>query len=272
MTPLPFHDSAHNMYENSQTRSSCHSSNGSHSSGNDLNQLPSNTANVHPPHAPAVYKPADVNLFKVTGTNQQRFPNSSVFLENSDILDDKDYPQVYKHHNHRHSTIAMPQPPQPLDQRGRRSSDTRLMHTASDRELNMLPGDDQLQPIFNMAHVLGVALPSPIGGVRNHTATSAPTAPNIDAYGVPQITEIDFDNIDATYDPLELSIHEMLDADDTTDAAKASAIAAARKQRLSLHTVNIGDGIECNTRTSDNRNFFKSLPNLSASSENLLQK
>lgn len=255
MTPLPFHDSAHNMFDHSQTRSS--STTTSNGSGNELNQI--STAG----------KTTDTGMFKVNAQpSAHRYPNSSVFLENSDILDDKDYPQMYKPHQ-RHSTVTIPAViVQPLSaeqtdvERMRRMSDTRLMHAISDRDLeNTNAINNSKQPIFNMAHVFGVSVP--IG----HTPIGIHGAATTDeSLSVPQITEIEFDNSVNTYDPLDFSIHETLETDPNSTASN-------RRQRLSLHTVSVTDSSDQNGhRVVDNRNFFKSLPNLSASSENLLQK
>lgn len=250
MTPFPFHSSAHNMFDHSQTRSSSSTSNGS---GKDLNQMS------------GTIKPADAGLFKVNAQpSAHRYPNSSVFLENSDILDDKDYPPIKPHH--RHSTVTLPPPlPQPSEllpsiDPARRMSDTKLVHAISDRELQNGSGGSR-QPIFNMAHVLGISMP-----MGPTISSGPPGATNHDSFAIPQVTEINFDNSQSTYDPLEFSIQDMLD----TEAAAASS--SQRRQRLSLHTVTVSDGTEREHRVADNRNFFKSLPNLSASSENLLQK
>ncbi|KAJ6643182.1 hypothetical protein Bhyg_08138 [Pseudolycoriella hygida] len=88
---LPFHDSAHNMSENVRNSgefdSPMASCSGDH---HDINQMPN------------PMKTSDLNLFKV---NQRTVghppPSSAIFLENSDILNDTDYPRLYQ----RHSTI-----------------------------------------------------------------------------------------------------------------------------------------------------------------------
>lgn len=250
MTPFPFHSSAHNISDHSRTRSSSSTSNGS---TKDLNQMS------------GMYKPTDVGLFKVNvQPSAHRYPNSSVFLENSDILDDKDYPPIKPHH--RHSTVTLPAPlPLPsdlpsIDPAVRRMSDTKLTHAISDCELQNGNGVNH-QPIFNMAHVLGISVP--MGSARTNQQISAI---NHDSFAIPQITEINFDNSQSTYNPLDFSIH------DFAESETAAVAAAQRRQRLSLHTVTVSDGIDREHRVADNRNFFKSLPNLSASSENLLQK
>lgn len=326
MTPMPFHDSAHNMYEQqSQTRSSGQSSAASHggSMGNDLNEIPTSASSVkQPPQTAQPMAPpsADANLFKVNVMQTtNRYPNSSVFLENSDILDDKEYAQMYRtaamgqqqqqpshyypmqsshnnnqhahqpqHRHHRYSTIAMPT--QPVQQqssatsssyiadRARRSSDTRLMHTLSERELHHGNGLNLHQPIFNMAGMDAYSRPLTTTNAHHHplayTTTNERNAD--DSYAMPQATEIQFDHV---YQPLELNIHEVMDAE-AAATALAQTTMRNHKPRLSLHTVNVaadvadeyyGRGHRAGT-VSDNRKFFKSLPNLSASSENLLQK
>lgn len=322
MTPLPFHDSAHTMYEaNSQLRSVHSSMDGS---GLDLNQIPnsaqampltggtsSNTiasTSNNPLGQQQQQHKNDYGLFKVHSSGQHRnssssnqqqqhhhYPTSSVFLENSDILDDKDYPKLY----HRHSAIMMA--PDTIscdsDAKIRRYSDTKLLHTANhldddddDEESDLYMNEtynNHPMPIFNVATVLGSSIP----------ATTHDTHP--ENY---QITDIIFDSntTGGTFDPLELNIQEMLELDTSRNVL--------RKPRYSLN--NVADGIDerCNVHYSDagndnyggavsnsggggggsgagvtnnttayvnnpdNRNMFKSMPNLSASSENLLQK
>lgn len=286
MTPLPFHDSAHTMYEaNSQLRSVHSSMDGS---GLDLNQIP-NSAQVMPLMGgtssntiASTSNPGhktEYGLFKVhssgqhRGSSQHHYPTSSVFLENSDILDDKDYPKLY----HRHSAIMMA--PDSIscdsDAKLRRYSDTKLLHTANndddddDCDLYMSEAyDNQPMPIFNVATVLGASIPT------NNMNETHP-----ENY---QITDIIFDSNTNTYDPLELNIQEMLELD------MATSRSGLRKPRHSMN--NVADGVDekCNVHYSDagnnstnttpyvnnpeNRNMFKSMPNLSASSENLLQK
>lgn len=299
MTPLPFHDSAHTMYEaNSQLRSVHSSMDGS---GLDLNQIP-NSAQAMPltggissntiasTSNPGQHK-NDYGLFKIHTNGQQHrnninqhqhYPTSSVFLENSDILDDKDYPKLY----HRHSAIMMA--PDTIscdnDAKIRRYSDTKLLHSAhnvddDDDENDLYMNEtynNHPMPIFNVANVLGASIPTTTH--ENHPENY-------------QITDIIFDSntTGGTYDPLELNIQEMLELDIATSRN------ALRKPRYSMN--NVADGVDekcknvhysdtgnddnnsstINNTTPyvnnpDNRNMFKSMPNLSASSENLLQK
>lgn len=289
MTPLPFHDSAHTMYEaNSQLRSVHSSMDGS---GLDLNQIP-NSAQVMPlmggtssntiASTSNTGHKTEYGLFKVHSSgqhrsnNQHHYPTSSVFLENSDILDDKDYPKLY----HRHSAIMMA--PDTIscdsDAKIRRYSDTKLLHSTNndddDFETDVYMNqtyDNQPMPIFNVANVLGTSIPTTLNETDSENY---------------QITDIIFDSNTSgcnTYDPLELNIQEMLELD------MATSRSALRKPRYSMN--NVADSIDiekCNVNYSDagnnttnttayvnntdNRNMFKSMPNLSASSENLLQK
>lgn len=248
MTPLPFHDSAHTMYEAGSQLRSVHSS--IDGSGLDLNQIPNSaqmmplvgtssntiasTSNEAAAHAAAAAAKNEYSMYKMhsnggsnsathRNTCQQsqtqqhqlhHYPTSSVFLENSDILDDKDYPKLY----HRHSTIMMTPDARDRDARIRRYSDTKLLHTGNgDDDMGGIGGgvdDDndvymnessynhQPMPIFNVANVLGASIP-----------TTSECDGHSENY---QITDIIFDSNATggnTYDPLELNIQEMLELD-----------------------------------------------------------
>ncbi|XP_031616595.1 uncharacterized protein LOC116336700 [Contarinia nasturtii] len=307
----PFHDSAHTMYEanNGSQLRSIHSSMDGCGSDLDLNQIPNSaqvtipltggtSANTIASTSNPDHNINEYSLFKVhsSGHQQQQqnrntnnqhhhYPTSSVFLENSDILDDKDYPKLY---HHRHSAIMMAPDTMNYDSDAkiRRYSDTKLLHASAldddddDNDVYMTYNNNQPMPIFNVATVLGASIPS----------THDTHAENY------QITDIIFDSNTTgtgTYDPLELNIQEMLELD------MATSRSALRKPRHSMN--NVADGVDekCNVHYSDqagstganrnngtnnspnvnayvshpdNRNIFKSMPNLSASSENLLQK
>lgn len=257
MTPLPFHDSAHTMYEAGSQLRSVHSS--IDGSGLDLNQIP-NSAQMMPlvgtssntiastSNEATIGAKNEYSMFKIhssgggggsvvgstahRSTCQQQsqqqqqhlhhYPTSSVFLENSDILDDKDYPKLY----HRHSTIIMTPDSRGCDRdaRIRRYSDTKLLHTGNnddddgnDDETDAYMGQETYNhhhhhhhhqhpmPIFNVANVLGASIP-------NTSECDAHT----ENY---QITDIIFDSNatgGSTYDPLELNIQEMLELDMAT--------------------------------------------------------
>lgn len=218
MTPLPFHDSAHNMTENVRNSgefdSPVASCSGDH---HDINQMPNPN------------KTNELNLFKVSPrTVRHNPPSSAIFLENNDILNDTDYPRLYQ----RHSTVYTA-PEKSKDTR--RYSDTKLLQQNS----------NVIVPIFNVTSVLGATV------ANTSTQNTKQTSPNI--------TDIIFENSGSTYDPLELNIQEMLELD-----IRQHQLTATNAARLSLNNVS-------NQLSADNRNFFKSLPNLSASSENLLQ-
>lgn len=282
MTPLPFHDSAHTMYEaNSQFRSVHSSMDGSGFSGFDLNQIP-NSAHVLPLVGASSNTIASTSndgsnkheygLLKVHSSgphrnSQHQYPTTSVFLENSDILDDKDYPKLY-----RHSTIMMPDEINcNSDAKTRRYSDTKLLHAANnddndddDEEHNVYMRENYNQPlpIFNVATVLGASIPT--------TSNEAHT----ENY---QITDIIFDGqiTGGTYDPLELNIQEMLELDMANSRRYSmNNVADGVDEKCNIHYTDVGSNVNntAHVNNSDNRNIFKSMPNLSASSENLLQK
>lgn len=282
MTPMPFHDSLHNMNEIAPRRSLSNSTSGSVT---DINQLPNQSACISNSSPPSTsrqpqlsirsdtsstagqHKTNDLNLFKVH-TNPT-VPNSALFLENSDILNDAQYPKLY----HRHSTILVAPPAiesgSLSEDRAnstaphkdhRRYSDTKLLHqrpAGSGQEIP--PSIDRALPIFNVTSVLGVSIPPPT------------------ALGPEPSTEIIFETVDqSTFDPLELNIQEMLELDVYRQSHPTTPAATnTRRGRLSLHNVSVsGAAGEPPSGPSNNepRNFFKSLPNLSASSENLLEK
>lgn len=185
------------------------------------------------------------------------FPNSAVFLENDDILNDADYPKLY----HRHSTIFMsPEINDNLDKflvkDTRRYSDTKLMHQQRIGTSSAGRPVECVVPIFNVTNVLGVAIPSTTVSNADEPAAN--------------VTDIIFEQSGAansTFDPLELNIAEMLELD-------VHQHLAHKKARLSLNNVtsDIDATAVVATGAPVNRNLFKSLPNLSASSENLLQQ
>lgn len=221
LTPLPFHDSVHNMCEIPLRTSS---STSSHHSSNDSNQTPTVRTN-------------DLSLFKIN-SQQVKFPNSAVFLENRDILNDQQtYPKMY----HRHSAVLLS--PDLKDKfldkvkDTRRYSDTKLLqqHTAASNS------------IFNVTNLLGPTIITTPGESAEHLM---PT---------PQITDIIFET-NTNFDPLELNIQELLELDVNTQNVE-------KKSQLSLN-----QEICCDVSEIEKKKYlFKSLPNLSASSENLLQ-
>lgn len=251
LNPLPFHDSAHTMYEPYQMHSSEYSSaneSGRDGSQNESGVYAASTGSVYSSkkHAvasvPTSSRVPEANMFNVNAQYARHFPNTSIFLENSDILDDKEYPKLY----HRHSTIMAEHGDGDQDTE-RRYSDTRLQH-ASNSDGDSLTSDDNenvqvSQPIFNVANVLGTVIP--------------PAYTQVNA--VPQTTDIIFDNTSpgGTFDPLKLQEQEAINA-------RHRAI-----PRHSMHDVALR---QAQPTAAATRNVFKSMPNLSGSSENLLQK
>lgn len=78
----------------------------------------------------------------------------------------------------------------------------------------------------------------------------------------PQVSDIAFEVSAHNYDPLELNIQEMLELDGkTSENRKRSVLSLTREQPVPCHKANNYEA---------NRLVFKSLPNLSASSESLL--
>lgn len=278
MTPMPFHDSVHNMSEIAPRRSFSNSTSGSVT---DISQLPNQSTNPSPAStatqqqmpirsaaSPAGQnKTNDLNLFKVH-TNPTA-PNSALFLENSDILNDAQYPKLYQ----RHSTVFVAPPhietessiedrvdPAVPHRDHRRYSDTKLLHQRTAGSVQEMPiSIERTVPIFNVTSVLGISIPPPT------------------ALGPEPSTDIIFETVDqTTFDPLELNIQEMLELDVfRQNQLTPSATVNFRKGRLSLHNVSITGAAgepRSGPSTNEPRNFFKSLPNLSASSENLLEK
>lgn len=238
LTPLPFHESVHNMCEiplrtNSSSNSSHHSSN-----ENNLNQT-------------TVVRTNDLSLFKIN-SQQIKFPNSAVFLENRDILNDQQtYPKMY----HRHSAVLLS--PDLKDKflgkvkDTRRYSDTKLLQQQQQNK-------SASNSIFNVTNLLGpTIITTPINSNELLMQQQQPSAP--------QITDIIFET-NTNFDPLELNIQELLELDvNTQNLQKKSQLSL--NQEIYAGDVKICDGSEIEKK----KYLFKSLPNLSASSENLLQ-
>lgn len=240
MTPLPFHDSVHNMYENPVRSSSSTSGGGS---GHNLNEAPSSSTSANNPNT------SDLQYFKVNAQSLN-YSNSAVFLENSDILNDAGYPKLY----HRHSTIFMtPEINDNLDKflgkDVRRYSDTRLLKQKS---------DEMPIPIFNVPNV-----------------TDVPLASVDQTFESNNITDIIFENSGHHFDPLELNIQEMLELDVRQNVNQSQPDRAKARHSLNnVSSVTTAAIVNCDGsgNFAENRKIFKSLPNLSGSSENLLQK
>ncbi|GAB0092540.1 uncharacterized protein DMENIID0001_075420 [Sergentomyia squamirostris] len=159
--------------------------------------------------------------------------SSAVFLENRDILNDGSYPKV----NCRHSSVGIN--PQEMVETNlpkdtRRFSDTKLLQQSD-------------AVIFNVTNLLGPSVPAKMPD------------------GQPQITDIIFE-ANSSFDPLELNIQEMLELD--IQQQRMSTSSAKVNLLVSGGATAVPD-IAAGGRS---RPLFKSLPNLSGSSENLLQK
>uniref|UniRef100_A0A1B0EXA8 Uncharacterized protein n=1 Tax=Lutzomyia longipalpis TaxID=7200 RepID=A0A1B0EXA8_LUTLO len=221
MTPLAFHDSVHNIYEQQPPMRASSSSGNASGSGRSSQE--------HIISAPGPSRTGDLSLFKLGNTS------SAVFLENRDILSDGAYPKV----TCRHSSVGI----NPTDGGGtdgvppkdtRRFSDTKLLQQSADPAAN--------DAIFNVTNLLGPSIPA-----------------KCDA--TPQITDIIFE-AGSSFDPLELNIQEMLELD----------IQQQKKSQLSLNATSAKVNLLTSEVPPKSRPLFKSLPNLSGSSENLLQK
>ncbi|XP_058834819.1 uncharacterized protein LOC131692011 [Topomyia yanbarensis] len=276
LTPMPFHDSAHNICEGSGSGSGVvvathrySAISGSSHTVHEEGQMQQN-ASINEQNSGSCnssIKTADLNLFKVpqnaelssvsssssTGVpsvpNTARYPNSAIFLENRDILNDppchdqmacptKPYIRrstvlggVGSHFSHEDPRHDM-----------RRYSDTKLLQQqtlsfVSEQPAEYSPTKEQLllnpkSIIYDMTNFLGPVIPqdfeqSPTNSNHHHQrqhhyhhhhilpATDSPSH-------LIQTTDIQFDSQcdeesptprPSPYDPLELNIQEMLELD-----------------------------------------------------------
>lgn len=302
----PFHDSVNNMYENQVKLNSGESTSQNSSNEHIFNQI-SDSSSGGGGGGITLKRTNDLRLFKIEPDQMLKYPASAVFLENRDILNDGG-PSSYSKLYHRHSAIITA--PTNLNENldkllgkdVRRYSDTRLSQIASSQkhlDQQHQHQHNQLLPsnqIFNVTNVLGSNIqPIPPLATSNNQSNNQP-----------QVTDIIFertggaDNGKTNFDPLELNIQEMLELDIQTQKLD-------KKSRLSLnqnnlgHCINIRDDSYFRSRadgsggnfeddvenlgsrsgsgnsrnytavTNEKKNIFKSLPNLNASSENLLQ-
>lgn len=176
-------------------------------------------------------------------------PGSAVFLENGDILNDI-APQSTL--TNRHSTVLVaPDISSQLDKclgtHIRRFSDTKLIQQC-----------DYTKPIFNVTNVLKTKTPET----------------DVESNYPPAMTDISFENRHKLMDDLDNSIQEVLDMDISKQHLIQPQPCEHDNSRYSM--INITekhDNYETNKNSQpDGRGLFKSLPNLSASSENLLPK
>lgn len=306
----PFHDSIHNVLEHSQS-----GSNSVNGSRQDLNpSITSAGASAQTGGAAAVvtthplqsHNTASVSsnsetnsrttnsyVFKPTATtssgsiftptnphyhHHHRYSNSSVFLENRDILNDSGFPKI----NYRHSSVlTSPDISDNLDKflgkDLRRYSDTKLL--ASDTNIIVGPKFDHTQ-VDNKNS-------STVGGVNNGDRDSGGVGgkgrlestnffesaiqrdqrralfrPGGDASSPRSKLRLSLDTIEDGCGPISVSTTKTL----TADGCGSEAV-----------------GVGCATSASDcakrqeqlidrNRLFFKSLPNLSSSCESLIKK
>lgn len=198
----------------------------------------------------------DLNMFRVI--DETRSSNTSaVFLENNDILNDECYPKLI---NHRHSSVLCAHADTTdslscfLGPEVRRSSDTKLMS-----QKGAATSDVCLQlPIFNVSRVLGGAIPS---NCNQHSGDQTS-----EQFQQPQITDITFENTD----PLETNIRDVLVLDSNKKTTSAGYDGVSLGHSMG-HLPNAAI-LTAHKNNEDWRKCFKSLPNLSASSENLLRK
>lgn len=207
----PFHDSVHNVLENSTSPS--HSDNGSHH---------------------------DLPIHEEKKGNSQQYPNSSIFLENQDILNDPNYPKP----NYRHSSVVTsPEISAVFGENFKYRLDEEVTKDLRRYSDTKLLGSEEGEPF-----IITKAKPKK----KNH-----PPA------GHPQITDIIFEK-PPLLDPLEAHISKNLDIEYSDEKRKRT-----RGSGGGTKTENF-DAIQ--QQIDKNRMFFKSLPNLSSSCESLIKK
>lgn len=207
----PFHDSVHNVLENSTSPS--HSENGSHH---------------------------DLPIHEEKKTASHQYANSSIFLENQDILNDPTYPKP----NYRHSSVVTSpevsaifgdhfkyQLDEEVTKELRRYSDTKLM------------GCEEGEPFI--------------------FTKPKPKKKNYPAAGHPHITDIIFEK-PPLLDPLEAHISKKLDIEYSDEKRKRNRGSGSGTKPENFEAIQ--------NQIDKNRMFFKSLPNLSSSCESLIKK
>ncbi|XP_065080730.1 uncharacterized protein LOC135703427 [Ochlerotatus camptorhynchus] len=275
LTPMPFHDSAHNVCEGSGSGSGVvvathrySAISGSSNTVHEEEQMQQNPSinDQTSGSCSSSIKTADLNLFKVpnaelssvssstgvpSGANTGRYPNSAIFLENRDILNDpSSHEQVagnqVKLYTRRSTVLGATggniHPHEDPRTDNRRYSDTKLLQQqkltfVSEQPVEYSPTKDQLllnpkSIIYDMSNFLGSVVPqdledSPTNSHHQHHRTHhhhhhhVLTTADSPSHRL-QITDIQFDsNRDeesanprpTSYDPLELNIQEMLELD-----------------------------------------------------------
>jgi hypothetical protein len=153
-----------------------------------------------------------------------RQERTSMFVENSDILNDDHYPKLY----YRHSSLLLP-----TTAKNSRSIDGEAAAKEKQHEKRRY-SDTKL---LNSLHFENELL------VKNPTAAATSHSQD-DVLGSPKHHD---DNFDALFDQLELNIQNILEIDE--QRKKSSKDASEKKQKENL---------------SEKRNIFQSLPNLSS--------
>ncbi|XP_058466273.1 uncharacterized protein LOC131439367 [Malaya genurostris] len=278
LTPMPFHDSTHNVCEGSGSGSGVVAAthrysaiSGSSHTVHEEAQMQQN-ASINEQNSSSCnssIKTADLNLFKVpqnaelssvssssTGgvpsvsNNAPRYPNSAIFLENRDILNDPPYHEQPvgppKSYNRRSTVLGgiggshyggHEDPRHDM----RRYSDTKLLQQqtlsfVSEQPAEYSPTKEQLllnpkSIIYDMTNLLGPVIPqefeqSPTNSNHHHQRHHYHHHHMLPATDSPshliQTTDIQFDSQcdeesptprPSPYDPLELNIQEMLELD-----------------------------------------------------------
>lgn len=370
LTPMPFHDSAHNICDGSGSGSAVgvashrySAISGSSHTVHEEDEKQRSTANHEQNNGNCnnSIKTADLNLFKVpnaelnsvsnntevpSGPNAGRYPNTAIFLENRDILDDPPYldpsicpTKLY----YRRSTVmgndGHVHHPKQIDPRHdfRRASDTKVLQqnhvVLSEKSAGYCPTRDQvlLNPksiIDDMTNYLGSVITqddeqSPANTQQaqqryhRHIVTTAGSPGHLF-----ETTDIQFNSTVeeesnsrpvSTEDTLDINIQVMLELDignirqllvkkrsDDNISQRTSSLycqddpsspclgyangrpvcssySNSRLQQVSAPThtkiqmpPEYHPQPECSQFSSNRLKLFKSLPNLSASSENLL--
>lgn len=275
LTPMPFHDSAHNVCEGSGSGSGVvvathrySAISGSSNTVHEEDQLQQHSSINEATSGSCgggSIKTADLNLFKVptselssvsssagipSGTNAGRYPNSAIFLENRDILNDPPCQEQVINNQaklfNRRSTVLGSGSSSftPEDPRNdiRRYSDTKLLQQqkltyVNEHPVESSPTKDQLllnpkSIIYDMTSFLGPVVAQDqedssnnphhqMHRAHHHHHHHVLTTADSPSHRM-QTTDIQFDNNcdedsapprAVSYDPLELNIQEMLELD-----------------------------------------------------------
>lgn len=279
----PFHDSFHNVPNSQSSDVSLNGSQHDLNKGTESNPCGSServTSEYQTRPSTVALKPTSINTEMTSNT---KYPNSSVFLENRDILDDCGYPKIAYRHS---SILTSPDISDNLDKilgkDLRRYSDTKLLNCEN----------NVLSPIFNVAlnaepNTFHQQSPKYLHRGREQPTPKAKSSrkagDNVLNEGQ-EITDIIFEDTHKL-DPLEFNIQEMLEMD-TRHASSSNCqfdghpnsssnncnSHSDKKSRHSLDTAVERTDAEADDGFDRSRLFFKSLPNLSSSCESLIKK